>query len=59
MRRNADTSLVLLDEPTNYLDLQSISGFLDYISRDNCSYLVVCHDAKLSFDGFEVFEMRE
>ena len=59
MRRNAENSLILLDEPTNWLDLQSISGFLDYISCDNCSYLVVSHDTKLSFDGFEVFEMRE
>ena len=39
-----DTNLLILDEPTNYLDIKMIEWLEEFLSKQNLSILMVTHD---------------
>ena len=39
-----EPDLMILDEPTNHLDMEMVEWLEDYLSRLNCSLLMVTHD---------------
>jgi len=44
----SNKSFLILDEPTNYLDSNSVDYFIDYINNDDQkTYLIISHDEKL------------
>ncbi len=41
-----ENDLLILDEPTNFLDVQYIEWLGDYLSRLDCAYIVISHDRR-------------
>lgn len=39
-----DNNILILDEPTNFLDMKYISWLGDYLCRLKCAYIVISHD---------------
>lgn len=39
-----EPDLMILDEPTNHLDMEMVEWLEDYLTRQNCSLLMVTHD---------------
>lgn len=61
----SDAELILLDEPTNYLDISAMEALEKFLRDDPKSYLIVSHDSafirNLSAKRYEIedFRMRE
>jgi ATP-binding cassette subfamily F protein 3 len=43
----ADPDLVLLDEPSNHLDMEGVEWFIDFVRRARAAVLMVSHDRHL------------
>jgi ATP-binding cassette subfamily F protein 3 len=55
----SDPDVLLLDEPSNHLDMEGVEWFIDFVRRSKCAILMVSHNRHL-LDAVckEIWELR-
>ena len=54
-----DNNLLILDEPTNYLDINSITALEEALSGTDKEFIIISHDRKLiSYICNKIFEIK-